>query len=181
MDGFINLILGIILAFTVVVFITQTRSGLPPRFHPIHKGIAPQAQQLVNEYRILAAEHHINFAHNVTIGFVDIKVDNIIGVCYSRPDFREIDIDSSFWDKRASQLRQKALLFHELTHCFCGREHDYGDGKPYIGSEEKPTKAGYMQDGCPLSIMHPIVIDDYCMQLHYSYYIDEMFARCAPW
>jgi hypothetical protein len=85
------------------------------------------------------------------------------------------------------------LLFHELTHCYCGRGHDFKKGKKY--TEKRLAKVleaaifqitgqpqpGYYEDGCPVSVMYPSVLDDECSKRHYQEYVAEMFKRCKPW
>ncbi len=194
-----HLILMVILALEVGFFISH-KPTLAPRKAPIHKGVDPQLQPLVNEYKALASEKNLQFKHEVTVGFTDIKESNgkykAVGVCYYGNDFREIDIDRNEWET-SSEWGRKALLFHELTHCYCTRPHDWAKDKKYpevfmqnvfdylkrfsLLKEDKKPKPGYREDGCPISIMHPIVIDDDCMVIYYDQYMKEMFERCQTW
>jgi hypothetical protein len=151
---------------------------------PEYQGVDPKAEPYVNEFLSLAKIHNIVFIDKVTIGFKDIDQDSVIGLCNYGSYFREIDLDISYWN-RSSKRSHMALLFHELSHCYCDREHDYGDGKEYGDSEKvkKDTvkKEGYFEDGCPLSIMYPIIVNDDCFVSHYSEYTDEMFNRCKAY
>lgn len=167
---------------------------IKPKLTPEFKGIDPKIKSYYDEYVQLAKIQNIVFLMNVTIGVKDIKSDKIIGVCHYGLGFREIDIDRKFWE-RAGELQREALVFHELTHCICSRhEHDYADGKIYPEADlnkflvyatkmcvEPGSQKGYYDDGCPLSLMHPTVLDSTCMSLHYPEYIKEMFDRCLPW
>jgi len=184
-----RLIDGILIGFLALVMAAALIHVRPiqTRRTPIHKGIPPEVQPLVNQYKILAGDHNIHFSRSLTIGFTEIKEDSIIGLCHYGPGFREIDLDKNFWDD-ATETQKKTLAFHELTHCLCGRGHDYGFMQLYPeASEHRMTflffkrEKGYMSDGCPLSIMHPIIISDRCIDKHYNHYIEEMWERCAPW
>lgn len=100
--------------------------------------------------------------------------------------WREIDIDIDFWN-RATPTSKLALMFHELAHCYCTRGHDFADGTEYPEPKfmdffsKCTTEPGYYPDGCPLSIMHPIIIEDTCVANHYNDYVNELFNRCDPW
>lgn len=153
-----------------------------------------EVHSMVREYFVLSTYYNIHFYNNVTIGLSDINHGNIVGLCTYGGFFREVDLDSNFW-RNANKRSKLALVFHELTHCYCTRGHDYGFNKNYpektvsrsvemfinklLGKEE--SKEGYLADGCPASIMHPIVLDPTCFQEHYFYYIEEMFDRCDAW
>lgn len=183
MHSRINAILWMFLVALITMILFNLHGGLPKRHAPIHKGVPQELQPLVNEYKVLAARRGIYFDRPVTIGFVKIKSEGTIGVTYVGSSFREIDIDSEFWG-RASEEGRKALLYHELTHAYCDRDHDYGPMRYY----PPPNKIlrisngpGYLDDGCPLSVMHPIVLDDWCMSIHYNRYVYEMFDRCLVW
>lgn len=118
--------------------------------------------------------------------------DNAVGLCTYGPDWHEIDIDSDFWNRHDSSERL-ALIFHELTHCYCNRDHDWGSGIMYLDTEKERIaeaeewqitgglKPGRFDDGCPYSLMYPIVVDSDCLLGHYSEYISEMFNRCRPY
>lgn len=161
------------------------------RLKPEHKGVEPKLQAIVDKYMDLSKQNDIRFYNKVSIGFK--KLDSpAVGVCWTGGWFREIDIDPDYW-KEITNLSKQTLLFHELTHCYCGRPHDYGKSKRYPESEEARLKQaivwiveggerpGFWEDGCPVSIMYPVVIDDFCMRAHYGEYMTEMFDRCKPW
>lgn len=153
----------------------------------------PELKVITNEYFRISAYFNLTFPKKVSLGFSDIDRGNVIGTCTFGNKFREIDLDNSFW-KRASWNSKIALVYHEMTHCYCTREHDFGDGTAYPDESLKfildrilnkiptPLKPeGYLEDGCPKSIMHPIIVDNSCFEAHYNYYIREMFNRCNPW
>jgi hypothetical protein len=107
--------------------------------------------------------------------------------------FREIDIDNKYW-ATSSSAEKTTEMYHELTHCLCGRDHDFGKDQRYPEPEtleifvviknmcvEKTEPKGLYEDGCPLSVMYPRILSGNCLSLHYNDYIKEMFDRCNPW
>lgn len=155
-------------------------------------GVDPKVQKMVDEYFWLSTQNHIHFYNKVTVGFKNINEGYVVGLCTYGGLFREIDVDINYWNHSTSTSKM-TLLFHELTHCYCGRPHDYGRHLKY--PESAATKLikliewkiaggprpGYRKDGCPISIMHPVVLSDGCMMEHYAEYTKEMFLRCDPW
>lgn len=153
----------------------------------------PELKVIVDEFFALSKRNNITFTHKVSIGFSSIDSDTVIGTCSYRPSFREIDLDKEYWD-RASWEQKVALVYHELAHCYCERDHDYDDGEMYPDNSIKaflngimsrapitPLRPpGYLDDSCPKSIMHPTIISRQCFKDHYDYYVKEMFARCEP-
>jgi len=182
-------IIGILLGFGVACCTV----AIDPVF-PKYSGVDPEFQYLLNEYLYLADQRGIHFKNTVTVGFEDINQGQVIGECYYGLYFREIYIDKEFW-KESTATTRMAEAFHELSHCYCGREHDYGDGKKYKPASDDIVKdtgsfhgfeldfshEGRFDDMCPLSIMYPRIVPDYCMVRHYSYYTNEMFDRCVEY
>lgn len=163
-----------------------------PRFKAKHVGVDPALEPLVKEFKSLSALNNIRFYNEVTVGFAEIPYEDAIGVCHYGLFFREIDIDIRYWN-HARPGERIALMFHELTHCYCGRAHDFSSKESYKNTalkrfleEVKWTirggqNPGFWDDGCPTSLMYPIVIENECMLSHYNEYIKEMFDRCKPW
>jgi len=152
---------------------------------PEYSGVDPKAAQYVNEYLELAKSNGIRFHHVVTVGFKDIQQDSssyrTIGLSNFGSYFREIDLDRHSWENSTGMTRMM-LLWHELNHSYCGRNHDYGKGKKYGIDKKEPTlENGFYSDHCPISIMYPIIVGDDCALSHYSDYIVEMFQRCTPY
>ena len=152
----------------------------------------PEVYSITKSYFELSTYNHITFRRYVTMGFTDIERGNVIGLCTFGRGFREIDLDKTYW-KNATWPSKVALVYHELTHCYCQRDHDFDNGTMYpdgslryilqrwqdrLPSPLKPE--GFLGDGCPKSIMHPIILDNECFEKHYDYYTTEMFARCKP-
>ena len=147
---------------------------------PNYKDVDPAFISYYNEFMDLATLHGVKFSHNITMGFTDIKQEHVVGITNYGVGFREIDIDSTFWWS-ASRTSRVVLEFHELTHAFCGRDHDYhgesyGDGED--ARKNHPKKDMVFEDGCPRSIMYPLVLDDRCFVDHYNELTSEMFEGC---
>lgn len=159
---------------------------------PDHIGVDAQVKKLYDEFMWLSVQNNIQFYNKVTIGFTKIKQEDAIGMCTWGGRFREIDLDLSYW-KDSTSISKVALFFHEMTHCFCSRIHDYGEDKKYPeDTKERVAEAlswlknggprpGHWEDGCPTSLMYPVILDDDCTKSHYSEYVKEMFDRCKPW
>jgi len=159
---------------------------------PDYAGIDKRAQKIHDEFVDLAKKQNIKFDKPVTIGFTHIKRDDVAGQCTMSNQFREIDVDIDYWE-HSTELRKRALLYHELGHCYCYRDHDYGKNKKYPEDVAKriadaidyylgrSLPKGYYLDGCPQSLMYPSVIDDECYVFHHNQYVKEIFDRCIPW
>lgn len=185
----------ILVSFLVAISVSKNQ-GYPTKLVPSYgpKIENREVKVITDEYFKLSARNHIKFDKNVSIGFSKITKESVIGFCSYRPGFREIDLDGEYWDS-AKWLTKVALLYHEMTHCYCGRNHDFGLGTMYPDGSLRwlidnllarqpltPLKPpGYLEDGCPQSIMHPIIIENSCFKKHYSYYVEEMFSRCEPY
>lgn len=168
------------------------------RLAPIHKGVESEFKSYLAIYKTLAFLHNLEFKSPVTIGFANINLkENFVGMCTYGKNFREIDVDHKWW-KAETPLARQTLIFHELTHCLCGRDHDWGIGVHYPEADEKSSQKGmkivsidfteekvaengFLDDECPMSIMYPHVIDDDCMEAHKEMYLQEMFERCKPY
>lgn len=199
MRFFLRVALLSFITLTQLATISQISKAKPA---PEHKGVDKELLSYVNKYKDLAAKRNIKFTKEVSMGFTDIQAKdkgrNVVGLCTYSKDFREIDIDRKYWVKSTKETR-RTLVFHEMTHCLCGRPHDYSDGKEYPGpiveavmslmrkmwnSPNEPfwhRKPGFYMDGCPLSIMYPIVLDDDCVDDHWDDYQSEMLNRCVPY
>ena len=184
-----NIRLSSIILMGIMAFACTTlniQSGPAPSTH-----VDPKLEPLAKEYRDLAEIAKIKFTHTIGADFKRMEEPNVIGVCYSSPGYRQIEIDTLFWSQ-ADSYQRMALMYHELTHCYCGRNHDY-KGRDYpdnatiyiseasLAEDKKKPIPLYYDDGCPRSIMHPYIVPTHCMKVHYSEYITEMFERCVPY
>jgi len=53
----------------------------------------------------------------------EISEENVVGQCYqSTHNPNRVLIDSKFWEAATDQYKE-FIVFHELGHCFLGREH----------------------------------------------------------
>ena len=72
-------------------------------------------------------------------------------------------------------------MWHELSHCYCERNHDYR-GKKYDEGKAASSKGSgdsFYDNGCPRSIMYPIIVEDNCAWTYYDEYVQEMFENCV--
>lgn len=180
------------LAIFAFLGVTAACSTGEVKIAPEYSGIDPKAQQIYDEFILLSAQNNIRFYNKVTIGFKPIKIEYVIGICNRGAFFREIDLDINFWLHNSPTARM-AVLYHELAHCMCGRGHDYGEDLKYPETAmERLARAlewkakggdrpGYWDDGCPISLLYPVVVDNDCLLRHYHQYTVEMFDRCNPW
>lgn len=181
-----TIILFIITVLLWVNFIKEIKNIELPRLHPRYSEVDPEVKPYVNQYLSLAKDSKITFTHKVNVGFTDInKIRQgfkTIGKCNYA--WREIDLDRDSWNQ-VTEMTKLTLIFHELSHCYCDRGHDYGDGKSYGTSEDRKTgntkEEGFFSDECPISLMFPTIVSDECMVSHYSEYISEMFLQCDPY
>lgn len=118
-----------------------------------------------------------------TMGFKDYGDSTIIGTCHY--SVYEVDINQKWWVENASPLQRYELVFHELGHCILKRGHtEEPEGDSFLAWLERlGFKVGLFEvkdrlyDGCPSSIMHPHSINEYCINQHFFYYIEELFGR----
>lgn len=168
-----------------------------PRKTAHYTGIDPKVFPIMVKYALLARKHDIAFRRDISVGFTDIGDGPTVGICFYGKNFREIEIDNKEWNT-SSEITREQLLFHELTHCLCGRDHSFinkdGDLQEYpsVGFEEFLTNIttkwpfylplpGRYVDGCPTSYMFPHVLHDQCVIRHKEEYLEEMFYECEPW
>lgn len=184
-----------VMAFILLSSLSCSSMPKLVKMKPEYKGIDPRVKTYYDEYVALAKLHNITFVRKITIGFKKINDGNAVGMCSINglAGFREIDIDTESWNDYPAEKRTD-VIFHELTHCLCGRGHDFGKDKYYPEPNtleiftavknacvEKEDPKGFYDDQCPLSLMHPNTLPPDCVTLHYPDYIKEMFDRCDPW
>lgn len=192
MFNMIRLFLKLYLIFAIIMFAVLASRSCSSDVHekkePEYHGVDPQLQPIVDEYLRLSSENNVVFTNKVTLGMKEIDEGGVVGICNYGKNWREIDVDKGYWDRLPESL-QYALLFHELTHCYCGRDHDFAEGKEYKIVKElkeedaqgiKHQGAGFYKDNCPVSLMYPMVVEPECMNKHYKEYVKEMFDRCEP-
>lgn len=189
------------LTFSITTCTTKQSALDAPRMMPHYRGVDTRAYPYIQKYVKLANQNNIKFTKPVSVGFTNIDDDDSFGravaVCFYGKNFREIEIDKNEWAKYPEVVREQ-LLFHELTHCFCGRGHNFVNSKnqweeyPKIGIQEilsgifgrwpfNSRPSGVYLDKCPISIMYPRVLPKQCDLKHNQDYIKEMFIGCEAW
>lgn len=160
------------------------------RFSEVDNQLKPYVDEYIELSKPLKFDSKMRLVV-LSAGFSEDMLDNVVGVCKSYPDHsREIEIDAIYWSLQ-SERSKKNLMFHELTHCLCNRGHDhkYGPYRPveqeYRGADQSWSyleyeENGYFIDGCPNSLMHPIMVSPMCLSKYWDHYISEMFENCNP-
>jgi len=169
--------LTVFLFSAIIVSCSTVRVKDRPEFHDV----APEFRDLNNQYIKMANSKGIYFTRHVTIGFKDIPKSDTMARCIYGKNFREIEVDRKYW-KSMSSTQKMIVIWHESSHCYCGRDHDYAEDKEYdVDENPENNSAAYYSDKCPVSLMYPMAITDKCMESHYKNYINEMFDRCEIW
>jgi hypothetical protein len=130
----------------------------------------------------------LEMANEIPITIVDYKDDTnklgtILATCYYSPySTNYITINRKWWNAEAGPYYSRKfarVIWHELGHCVLGRDHTYSyDQSWYVKLLEwinLTEQKGFLKDGCPISLMHPIIVDDYCAEKHYLYYLQELY------
>ena len=162
--------------------------NLGVKLTPDYKEVDPKLAPYADNWLYLAKSNGLIFNKNITMGFKDIDRGLVIGQCREEIGFREIDIDKKYWEF-SSEISRASLVYHELSHCACGRHHDYyiADKVKEYGDDAKEAikdpskKDGFFDDGCPKSVMFPQILSDECVMFHYKHYQKEMFEHCDPY
>lgn len=152
------------------------------RLQPQHKGINPTFYPFVMDYLSIVPVNKFKVYQRLTIDFKKLDGD-VVGRCFWFYDGRyEIDIDPGYWN-RSNWIQKQFLMYHELEHCVRKRMHTDKDDKVhdlpsffsnlfiYMGLVNTNW---YLEDGCPISIMHSTTMENDCNEKHYHYYIKEM-------
>ena len=85
--------------------------------------------------------------------------DDAVGTCNYMTDV--IEIDPTFFYTATAKPR-KTVIYHELGHCVCKRDHTMGQ----------------LNDACPDSIMYYKVVNRKCLDKHWDYYMKEIYTGC---
>lgn len=151
-----------------------------------------RAWDMYQEFIELSARNNIHFTHNVSVGFKKINKGDVIGQCHYLRGHREVDLDLAWWNSH-TYIESKFLLFHELAHCLCTRDHDFGNGEQFVTDPVQKwffknledffgvTRKGFYKDGCPMSIMAPEIASYDCLLKYGQEYKKEMLNRCVAW
>lgn len=151
-------------------------------FVPKKSGIDPKAKPYVDKWMNLAKEKGLIFDHNVSVNFENIDKDSIVGICHYGLGFREITLDNKYWNTY-SDTKKFMLVLHESGHCNCNRVHGWTENHIYEndGGYLHPGKDGFFKDGCPITVMFPYNVEDFCYKAHYSEYIKDMLDKCKAY
>jgi len=156
---------------------------------PYNQYLAPKPQTqdedvkiLVNDFKnLMSGVIEKEVVDNVEITMANLKPP-IAGLCWLERKNKLIYLDIKTW-KGYSKLQKEVLLFHELGHCVCDLDHEHFHGvypeDPVVPKNEiEKIKAGFLEDGCPVSIMHPRVLSNSCYKKHRTFYRYELNVRC---
>ena len=131
----------------------------------------------------------------VPMGFANLGWQPVkggtIGMCYY-PAFGnkgKIEVDTSFW-VQASETKRRGLMWHEFGHCVCGLGHtvEIGQLEPNwfikflhrLGIKTARNRDFYLEDGCPTSLMHPLLPSEECLDKHWDRYKSQIIKSCRP-
>lgn len=146
--------------------------------------VDPEFSLYVQDFIGLTSPYYQEAAlSGLSLGKKRLNSKSAIGICkiFTTNGGPEILVDKDFW-AIANESEREALVLHELGHCLCGLDHQHFEGS--YGDESVPRKVsdrlkkGYLEDGCPNSLMHPIVISPSCYSKHRDHYRFELRLRC---
>lgn len=134
-------------------------------------------QYFVNDFKNLVKDIiPSNQIDNVKITMGDLESPKA-GICRRGIEEINVIIDNYSW-KKMDPLTKEQLIFHELGHCVCNLNHEHYLGEYTIGSKSKDSKRGFLDNGCPVSIMHPVLLKYECYQRYKEFYRYELYLRC---
>lgn len=172
------------LFFIILLFSVSCSSAAPRYFHK-QQGIDPTFNSYIKKYRNIIGKDSYDYKFKkLSMNFANLE-GNVIGKCWwlLNGGF-EIEIDKEWWDTRYfDDYSREFLVYHELEHCIKYRMHTNRKDKIdniidffeeigyYMGIIPKP---GYLEDGCPASLMHSSMLPYYCRRRHYKHYIKDL-------
>ena len=174
--------MGIINALLILAMVTALIFKKEDIIVKNTKESGPDVQVFVDDFKALMKgvvdEKTID---NVKITMADIE-GNKVGLCWPGQQPRLINLDRQAWERYPEDQRE-ALVFHELAHCACDLDHNhffgsYKDDATAPNATEDRLKAGFLEDGCPVSIMHPTLLSSECYRKHRDHYRYELNLRC---
>jgi len=94
----------------------------PDQFPLVDEELKPYFQRFIDEGVKLGVE--IDPAiENISGQIAEIREKNVLGQCsYGYHDQHNITIDLTFWNN-STDLYKELVVFHELGHCYLGRDH----------------------------------------------------------
>lgn len=146
------------------------------------KEAAPDVKEFVEDYKkLMKGILDEKVVDSVKITMTDLPKPKV-GLCWPGQDPKKIQLDIRGWESY-DHIKKEVLIFHELGHCTCGLDHNHftGNYRKETGVPEKKEdrlNSGFLEDGCPTSIMHPILISRECYARHRDHYRYELHLRC---
>jgi len=149
--------------------------GIPNEFEPYVQDFT----ELIDPY------YNKNVLKSLSVGKKELRDGDAVGICkiYTLDGGPEIILDSLFW-QNSSPERREALMFHELGHCLCALDHAHFEGKysdkdhSSNHKQEDYAENGYLEDSCPVTVMHPTILNTECYVKHRLHYRNELRIRC---
>jgi len=176
-----------IIIFTFIAMTIATSCASPSKLSKedlnqegVDKEFVPYVKQFINISEGAVTKEEFE---GMDIQFGDLP-GSAVGMCYITPFFKKVLIDRRWWKKNKFQMEREELMFHEFGHCVLFRPHTTPtDSSGFFGWVERTLfklgifkkQDGYLEDGCPSSYMHPVVIRESCISQHYGYYLKELF------
>jgi len=150
------------------------------RVAPLHSGVWPEFKPYLDEFVAAAKAEGVDVswrARALVVHRAGKLMGPTVATCYvTLVGGNEIELDGSLWD-RISASKRMDISFHELGHCLLGRMHTYEGGRYPKGTLSNMGRGpGYLADGCPQSIMHPVVLEPDCVVTHWQGYVKELFS-----
>lgn len=122
-----------------------------------------QANMVIVDNELL--EYAQRFEQQIGVSPADISMvfgkleNNAVGLCSINSEGRKITVDRTFWENSEEHVREE-LMFHELGHCAMFLNHVKDTGN----------------NGCPVSIMYPYVLN-YCYKQYTESYKEDLRGR----
>ncbi len=92
----------------------------------IYPNVAKELRPYFMRFEAAGSERSLNIdltTSRITGVIEEISKENVIGKCsYSYHDPKKVTVDLEFWSS-ASDLYKEFIVFHELGHCYLGRDH----------------------------------------------------------
>lgn len=113
----------LLLSFTLLMMSCQKE----PLIVKNYEGVDDKLCTYFQKFEEAGADRNvfIDLAASGIIGSIEkIHADGTVGLCHHRSDTpNQIIIDKDFWSN-ASENSKEMIVFHELGHCFLGKNHN---------------------------------------------------------
>ena len=148
MGTYFSLILSNVIEFTITLSLLQSCAILTesPKVDPV---LEPYYQEYLYYTKRKRSNIIIKFGT-----LIKDEGDRAVGVCNYL--FKEITIDKGYW-KNASEIKRKALVWHELGHCDLFLLHNNS----------------MFGDMCPKSVMNSFIPSEWCLNKYWEKYKRE--------